>query len=123
MGGSGNEDPLLGGRDFRLAEAKPGLAIINQAFVTQFFANPSPLGESFDLVDGPGAPVRMQVLGIVADAGYRDNLRIPIRATFYLPYRALPATGHQQPVGRGTFVIRIMPDVDRLSLAGFLRNR
>lgn len=73
--------PLLSGRDFRVGEARPGPAIVNQAFVKLFFANPTPLGESFDMIDGPGAPVRMRVVGIVADARYRDNLRIPIRPT------------------------------------------
>ena len=119
--------PLLSGRDFRAGEASPGPAIINQAFVKQFFANPSPLGESFDMSAGPGAPVRMQVVrmqvvGIVADARYRDNLRIPIRPTFYVPYRALTAAGDPQPAGRGTFVVRTRPDVDPLSLAAFLRK-
>jgi len=114
--------PLLSGRDFRVGEARPGPAIVNQAFVKQFFANPTPLGESFDMIDGPGAAVRMQVVGIVADARYRDNLRIQIRPTFYVPYRALTATGDQQPAGRGTFVVRTRPDVDPLSLAAFLRK-
>ena len=33
--------PLLSGRDFRVGEARPGPAIVNQAFVKQFFANPT----------------------------------------------------------------------------------
>jgi predicted lysophospholipase L1 biosynthesis ABC-type transport system permease subunit len=115
--------PLLSGRDFREGEARPGPAIVNRAFVKQFFTNEIPLGQSFDVLDGRGGATPMQVVGVVADARYRDNLRIPIRPMFYIPYRAVDANGGQQPAGRGTFVIRTALGVDPLSLAGLLRKQ
>ena len=119
--------PVLSGRDFRFGEARSvamagGPAIVNQAFVKQFFIDENPMGKSFDVVDGHGGATHMQVIGIAADARYRDNLRIPIRPTFYLPFRAVIANGEPQPLGRGTFVIRVAPGVDPLSLAIFLRK-
>lgn len=114
--------PLLSGRDFRPGEAMPGSAIINQSFVRQFFTNEIPLGQSFDVLDGRGQATPVQVVGVVADARYRDNLRIPIRPTFYVPYQAAAANGGQLPVGRGTFVVRTAADVNSLSLAGLLRK-
>jgi predicted permease len=114
--------PLLSGRDFLVGESRPGPAIVNQAFVRQFFPNEIPLGQSFDVLDGRGGTTDMQVVGVVADARYRDNLRIPIRPTFYVPFRAMDANGGQQPVGRGTFVVRTASGIDSPSLAGLLRK-
>jgi predicted permease len=113
--------PLLGGRDFRASEARPGPAIVNEAFVRQYFPNEIPLGKPFDVADGRGGGTPMQIVGVVANSRYRDNLRIPIRPTFYVPFRA-EAKGQPQPVGRGTFVVRTAPGVNPLSLAPLLRR-
>jgi ABC-type antimicrobial peptide transport system permease subunit len=114
--------PLLAGRDFRAAEARPGPAIVNEAFAKQFFPNEISLGQSFEVLDGRGGATPMQVAGVVADARYRDNLRIPIRPTFYVPYRSVDSNGGPQSVGRGTFVVRTAPGVDLHGLVELLRQ-
>lgn len=114
--------PILSGRDFRLGEARPGPAIVNQAFAREFFSGEDPLGKSFDVLDSRGGAVRMHVIGVAADARYRDALRVPIRPTFYLPFRALASNGDQLPVGRGTFVVRTASSADPVSLSALLRK-
>lgn len=114
--------PLLNGRDFREGESRPGPAIVNQSFVRQFFPDEIPLGKSFEVLDGRGGAVSMEIVGVVADARYRDNLRVPIRPTFFLPFRAVTSSGSQQATGRATFVLRITPEADPRNLAGLLRK-
>ena len=58
--------PLLSGRDFRVGEGVDlDRPLSTRHLVKQFFANPTPLGESFDMIDGPGAPVRIQVVALL----------------------------------------------------------
>ena len=114
--------PILSGREFRAGEARPGPAVVNQAFVKEFFGNESPIGATFDVLGAGGAATHMRVVGISSDVRYRDNLRIPIRPTFFIPFRAITPTGSQQPLGRGTFVVRAAPGVEPLGLATDLRK-
>ena len=60
---------LLKGRDFRPGEMAPGLAMVNQAFVRQYFHGENPVGRSFARASvGP----TVQVVGVVNDVAYRD---------------------------------------------------
>jgi predicted lysophospholipase L1 biosynthesis ABC-type transport system permease subunit len=60
-------------------------------------------------------------VGLVRDARSRDDLRIPIRPTAYIPFPAVDAAGALQPSGRGTFVVRTA-SANPLALASMLRR-
>jgi putative ABC transport system permease protein len=98
--------PLLDGRDFRPADTYPTVAIVNQAFARQYFNGENPVGRSFEKVEAAGARVRFQIVGFIRDARSRDDKRLPIRPTAYVPFQAIDAKGALQPIGRGTFIVR-----------------
>lgn len=113
--------PFLDGQDFRPEETNPGVAIVNQAFANQFFGGENPVGKTFDTWNGPGKRESFHVVGYVKDARSRDNLRLPIRPTAYVPFAAADASGTAQLLGRGTFVVRTKND-NPLALASLLRQ-
>jgi predicted permease len=115
--------PILAGGDFPANGAiadktTASQAVVNQSFVKQFFNGGDALGKWFD-AGSSAAHVRAQVIGIVADARSRDDVRKPIRPTAYLPF-ALDAAGAFQPSARGTFVVRTS-SANPLALASTLR--
>jgi putative ABC transport system permease protein len=95
--------PWLSGADFRLADSGPSVAIVNQAFAKQFMQGQDPVGKLF--TSGKDA---LQIVGYVHDARSRDNLRIPVRPTIYVPIHSAAAdgSGMLKPMSRGTFVVR-----------------
>ena len=103
--------PLLSGRDFRPDDVSPGAAIVNEAFVREYFGGTNPLGRWF----GRGK-IPMQVVGVVRNARYRD-MREPITPTAYIPFR----TAKDGPVGHATFLVRTAAR-NPLMLAGMLRE-
>ena len=66
--------PLQSGRDFDwrdrtgydLGPGEPAVAIVNEAFVRQFFAGLNPLDQRFGL-NCPKNPTQIRVIGVVAD--------------------------------------------------------
>ena len=81
--------PLLGGRQFRPGDAFPSVAIVNQTFARRYFDGQSPVGRNLETAsDGKSVPV--QIVGLAADARYSD-MRGPIPATVYVPFRNLSA--------------------------------
>jgi predicted permease len=112
--------PILGGRDFRPGDSNPIVAIVNQAFAKLYFNRENPLGRTFERVNGPGNRFRFQIVGLVRDARSRDDLRLPIRPTAYVPFQALAARNVFQPIGRGTFVVRTSSR-NPLAMASILR--
>jgi predicted permease len=92
------ELPLVIGRDFTELDngAAPKVAIVNQAFVRQYFDGENPIGEHLVI---PGYAERVAVVGVSADAKYTD-LRGTAPPTVYLP--AL-----QQVDGNANFAIRL----------------
>jgi hypothetical protein len=94
--------PLVAGRDFGPADARPGSAIVNQAFVDAYFGGVDPVGRTFDRTNASG---RFTIVGVVANLRYRD-LRGAIQPTAFLPFRAVGETGQVQPIWGGTFVVR-----------------
>jgi len=98
--------PLLAGRDFHPLDNYPATALVNQAFAKQYFNGENPVGRWFDRVEPAGGRSHLQVIGLVGDARSRDQLRIAIRPTAYIPFRSLDAAGTLKPIARGTFVIR-----------------
>jgi predicted permease len=92
----------IDGRDFRPGESSPTVALVNQAFAMQFFQGQNPVGKTFE-----SGKDRIQVVGYIRDARSRDNLRLPIRPTMYLPFHvAADAPGTLKPMSRGTFVVK-----------------
>jgi putative ABC transport system permease protein len=116
--------PLLAGRDFRLNDSGPAVAIVNQVFAKQYFDGSNPVGKFFERVEsvnGIGTRARVEIIGYVRDARYRDNMRFPIRPTFYTPMHAISAQGDLQRRSRGTFVVRTSSE-NPLALASILRQ-
>jgi hypothetical protein len=92
------ELPLVMGRDFSAADtgAAPRVAIVNQAFVRQYFDGQNPIGEHLVI---PNYGERVEVIGVSADAKYTE-LRTATPPTVYFP--AL-----QQVDGNANFAVRI----------------
>ena len=113
--------PFIAGRDFRREETYPSVAIVNQAFANQFFRGEDPVGKRFEMVASSGERSSVEIAGFVKDARSRDNLRLPIRPTAYVPFRAVDAAGALQLRARGTFVMRTSGE-NPLALASLLRQ-
>jgi putative ABC transport system permease protein len=112
--------PLLDGRDFRAGETYPNVAIVNQAFARDYFDGHNPVGKSFEKMQGRTRRVRVAIVGYVRDARYSD-MREPIRATVYVPFRRFDDNGALESPARGTFVVRTAV-ADPLPMASTLRN-
>jgi predicted permease len=122
---------LNSGRDFRASDsavwawwgrpapptAEPGMAIVNDAFVQQYFNGENPLGRYFDKTDGHS---RFQVIGVVQNARYLD-LRGPVLPVAYVPFRWVDAAGAPQPKRWATFVVRTAGP-NPMALAATLRR-
>ena len=93
---------LIEGRDFEESDTRRGVALVNQAFVNAYFAGRNPIGRTFDRTNVQG---RYTIVGIVADARYRD-LRGAIQPTAYLPFQSVDANGQPAPLLGATFVVR-----------------
>jgi predicted permease len=106
------EIPLLDGRDFRASDRAPGSAIVNSAFVKEYLGSGASIGKSFDMVTFGGSRLSFRIVGLVADARYRD-VREPMRPVAYVPFTAACM--------RGTFIVRTIGDYP-LALATGLRR-
>ncbi len=113
--------PFMGGRDFQATDTNPKVAIVNQAFAKQYFAGENPIGKSFERVEPAGGRARLEVVGFVRDARSRDDMRLSIRPTAYVPFQSVDGKGAIQAMGRGTFVVRTS-SADPLALAAVLRR-
>ena len=103
--------PLLLGRDLRAGDTQPGSALVNEAFVRQYFVTGNPVGRSFDVVQDQGHRVQYEIVGVVGDARYRD-MREPMRPTAYFSF--------QGNYSRATFLIRTA-SANPLTMASALR--
>jgi predicted permease len=77
--------PLLRGREIGARDSVPALrtAVVNMAFVRQFFPHTDPLGKHlWDTF--PGNPGEMEIVGVVGDAKFH-SLREPIRPRIFIP--------------------------------------
>jgi predicted permease len=113
--------PFIDGRDFRASDTYPTVAIVNQAFAKQYFRGENPVGRSFERGEATGARVRIEIVGFIRDARSRDDKRLPIRPTAYVPFQAIDAKGIPQPIGRGTLIVRTA-SANPLALASTLRR-
>jgi predicted permease len=112
--------PLIDGRDFRVDDTFPGVAIVNQAFAKAYFNGADPVGKWFENGQGEEQHLHRQIVGLVRDARYR-NMREPITPTAYVPLTAIDATGAVQPLGSATFLVRTTGS-NPLALASVLRH-
>ena len=77
--------PILRGRDIGLADGpgRPGVAIVNEAMVEQYFAGGNPIGKRLVI---PGPPdVEYEIVGVSRNARDHD-LRGPIPPRFYVSF-------------------------------------
>lgn len=83
----------IDGRDFRIGDHGPlnemgkpisGVGIVNEAFARYFFDGQNPVGRSAEIFIGQDVVARVEIIGYVRDASYR-NLRDPILPTLYVP--------------------------------------
>lgn len=78
--------PLLLGRDFTFADTNlPRVAIVNQTMARHYFGAASPLGRHV-LFDGDKEPY--EIVGVVADAKYRDPKEPPQRVIYLDTFQA-----------------------------------
>jgi len=79
--------PAIAGRDFSADDTgtSPKVAIVNELFARTFFGGQNPIGRTFQLETGPGAPQRSyEIVGLVKDTKYTD-LRSAAPAQAFLP--------------------------------------
>jgi predicted permease len=116
---------LLAGRDFRSDDQYPEVAIVNEKFARRYFGQESPLGRTFESLAAQGAippgttRPTTRIVGVVNDARYED-MRLPVPATAYVPFRAVNA-GVEKKFSRATFLVRTAAP-DSMSLAPALRG-
>jgi hypothetical protein len=77
--------PMIGGRDFRSTDLYSNSAVVNEEFARRFFDGQNPIGKSFERLDNGNRRVKLEIVGYVRDARYR-NMREPIRPTAYVPF-------------------------------------
>ena len=108
---------ILAGRDFdlrdvRLAPAGAGgsdyrVAIVNESFARHYFGAASALGRRIGFDRSPGAPLSIEVVGIVADAKYTDVRTDVPRQVFF-------AFLEGSAVGAFTMYVRTTQPADRM---------
>jgi predicted permease len=120
--------PLLQGRDFRWDDEYPHVAVVNETFARRYFGAESPVGRTFEIRDteNPNAPggetgtrVSVRIIGLTRDARYED-MRLPIPATAYVPFRRLTA-GVEKEDSAATFIVRTKTE-DPLAVASLMRR-
>jgi predicted permease len=112
--------PLIDGRDFRLSDANPGFAIVNETFAKTYFDGQDPVGKTFDLVMDEGVRLGYQIVGLAADVRYR-NMREPILPQLYVPFHSADTGGDSKKKGAGVFLVHASIGNPR-ALAGVLRD-
>jgi predicted permease len=107
--------PFIAGRDFRQSDMSPGVAIVNETFVKQYFHGENPIGQSI----AKGDSVH-QVVGVVRDAPYR-NVREATLPVAFVPFHSVDAKGALRPVQTATFMVRTL-SANPMALASTLRR-
>lgn len=94
--------PLLDGRRFRMGDANPQVAIVNQTFARQFFGSENVVGQHFKT--GSSKTI-YEIVGMAGDAGYR-GIREPMLPVVYVPFRSIDKDGGLASIDAGTIVVR-----------------
>jgi len=79
--------PIMAGRAVDLADDARGgsVAVVNQAFVREFFGGEDPLGRTLQRPNAGNMPEFITVVGVARDASY-SAVRDPAPPTIYFPY-------------------------------------
>lgn len=109
----------IGGRDFLPGEAAPEVAVVNEAFARYYFDGANPVGRDIEQ-RRRDVSHKIKVVGLVRDAKYR-NMREPIRATVYLPFRERDEKGALKGQSWASFIVRTR-EANPLVLADHLRQ-
>jgi putative ABC transport system permease protein len=82
--------PHVMGRDFTASDRddSPGVAIVNETLVRQYFANENPIGQRLHVNAGPADRLDYEVVGVVGDIKLAA-LDVDVRPTVYLPHTQL----------------------------------
>ena len=85
------EIPFVAGRDFTEQDnaSRTKVVIVNQTFARYFFGSSNPIGKHMSTNDEPGAPLDMEIVGLVEDAKY-VRLNEKPRRHFYAPLAQEP---------------------------------
>lgn len=78
---------LLAGRDFseRDGPTSPQVAVVSQAFVSEYFAGRNPIGQTFRFINTPQPSTELyEIVGVVSDMKYQ-SAREEVDPTFYIP--------------------------------------
>jgi putative ABC transport system permease protein len=104
--------PLIAGRDFSAADtvSAPNVAIINEAFARKFNLPRNAVGKRMSTRTDPGAPLDIEIVGIVADAKYNEIKR-DAPPQFFLPYK------QDEDLEGMTFYVRTSGATDQLVTA------
>jgi ABC-type antimicrobial peptide transport system permease subunit len=94
--------PLLNGRRFRMNDANPQSAIVNQTFARQFFGGENVVGQRFKTA---GSKTDYEIVGVAGDAGYR-GIREPMLPVVYVPFRSIDKNGALEVIDSGTILVR-----------------
>jgi predicted permease len=83
--------PFVAGRDFTDQDdaRHARVAIVNRTFARYFFGDSNPIGKHMTTNDDPGAPLEMEIIGVVEDAKY-VHLNEKPRRHFYTPLAQEP---------------------------------
>jgi putative ABC transport system permease protein len=83
--------PLVAGRDFTEQDnaSRAKVVIVNQTFARYFFGSANPVGKHMSTNNDPGAPLDMEIVGVVEDAKYVSLTEKP-RRHFYMPLAQEP---------------------------------
>lgn len=112
--------PILAGRDFRVDDTFPGVAIVNEAFARDYLGGENPVGRWFEKPEDGGRHLRLQIVGMTRDARYRD-MREPITPTAYVPLNSVDAAGVPELRASGTIFVRTR-SLNPLAVAPALRR-
>jgi predicted permease len=109
--------PVLEGRDFRESDAaelgdtvSPSVVIVNRAFAEHYFPGRSAIGKRVGFGGGPGTKLKMEIVGVVANALYEGPREGVHRQAF------IPAWG------KSSAVFYLRTQVASSSVYGTVRN-
>jgi putative ABC transport system permease protein len=106
---------LIAGRDITDRDTATGarVALVNQAFARKFL-NGDPIGQTIHAKRAEAAPPR-EIVGIVADAVYRD-VREPVLPTVYVPLAQYDPTAREVAPSEVTLAVRLSPAMQRTAV-------
>jgi predicted permease len=82
--------PVLLGRDFRATDGlgAPKVAMINEKFARQYFANGNAIGRHIGMGGDPGTKTDIEIVGIVRDSKY-ESMRDEMPLEVFVPYNQM----------------------------------